>query len=290
MSNNELDDSDVTTSPINTASDYALLKEINRLAASLSYFDVQAPGSIKNVEFMPSYIDGVWVPDTTHLDTHRLPRNRLIANHPQRFLRKPKAIELEVDALIALQRAAIALEDHGDRIQAEKKLKRARKLIVQAIDAENAAEPAPLAARQQAGRRVAAAKRIPRKAAIDQYVAGAIRHMPLTSKHLASHPALAEALKAPLARHLYDQRDVLGLSYSVLDKVRVEIRIVDGVKTIEPTEDAEKYAYGQIRQLLAKPKVGKAPSQARRAYAEKVGAPAAGDPPGSPSSAVVSAD
>lgn len=288
MSNNELDNPDPATLSINTASDYVLLKEINRLAANLSYFDVQAPGSIKNVEFMPSYVNGAWVPDTTHLDTHRLDRKRLIASHPRRFYRTPKAIELEVDALIALQRAAMALEREG-RVQAEKKLRRAYKLIADAAEADRAVSPT-LAARQRAGGRATAAKRLTLKSVIDQYIADAIRHMPLTSKQLSSCSALADALKAVLARHLYDQRDALNLPYSVLGKVQVELRTVDGVKAIEPTEDAEKYAYGQILQLLAKPKAGKTPSQARRAYAEKVGAPAAGDPLHNPSLAMLRAD
>lgn len=121
MDNSKLDDTKLCVVQGSGISDYELLREINRVAADLSCFDTLAPGSIKGVEFMPSYVDGTWIPDTTHVNTNKLDRKRMIEHHPLRFFRRPKAIELEADARIALQRAVMALEQ-GRRKRAEELL------------------------------------------------------------------------------------------------------------------------------------------------------------------------
>jgi hypothetical protein len=194
------------------AKDYDLIKEIEKLVANVRYWDDVTSSYMRNTELMDTYMDGRIIPNTFYLDKVLSDRVQMILSHPQRLFLDPKVVELEVDALMALKRAHIALI--GKKPSMAKKLLRQAK---QLIEQSNATNPERKVDPRSKGGKAAAEIRQARMKPIVEYCAHEITHGNLTDAQVGSKPVLAEELLKRAKQHFRHQLDQLpAITFSTM--------------------------------------------------------------------------
>jgi hypothetical protein len=210
-----------------------LVNEMEDLAADVRYWDIP----LRSALFVRDPLLDIHLSSSrSYLDAISINRSQLVSNHPQRRTLDPKVIELEVDALIALKRAQIALVDNKPPM-AKKYIRQARGLIEQSI----AVNPEKPIGPRSMGGKTTAAKRQARMTPIIEFCALEIRNGTLTDIHLRSQPILAEELLGRVKREFHDQLDQLP-----------------------------PITFSTITALLKLAKGGRQPSQVRQAYDARV--------------------
>jgi hypothetical protein len=233
-----------------------LIEDMEQFAAASTYWDLPRLPARRRLFRRDPRIEVYLSTSKSFLDAITMNREQMIKDHPQSAGLHPAAVKLDVEALLLVKAARLALNDK--RPTKAKNLFRQAKAIREQASSANPFEP--LDGRSRGGR-VTAAKRGAYLAFIDVEIAKIIASKKFSKGQLKGHAALAAALEEDVVYCLL--RNAAALAPSLRIKIQLD---PSGRGNPIPSEAGRKYAFGLVFRLL-KPSSGEGePSRVRKAY------------------------